>query len=170
MASEIVLQALDSLEFTRALEKDQREKIANISTYVTFSEGASIFREGDASELVYLIMEGEVTLTTQVPGHGQVVILTLGPGQLLGWSSLFLPQRKTAGARTMKPTKAVAINATQLLSCARPIRSWDMPSCGGWQKSFRIVCGLPEINCWTCLSPSQRQLEGLLEGWKPGLV
>jgi CRP-like cAMP-binding protein len=115
MASEIVLRALDSLEFTRALEKYQREKIANISTYVTFSEGASIFREGDASELVYLIMEGEVALTTQVPGHGQVVILTLDPGQLLGWSSLFLPQRKTAGAKTMKPTKAVAINATQLL-------------------------------------------------------
>ena len=119
MASEIVQQALDSLEFTRALEKDQREKIASISTYVTFSEGASIFREGDASELVYLIMEGEVSLTTQVPGHGQVVILTLGPGQLLGWSSLFLPQRKTAGARTVKPTKAVAINATQLLELCK---------------------------------------------------
>jgi len=115
MASEIVLQALESIEFSRALEKDQREKIANISTYVTFSEGATIFREGDASELVYLIMEGEVLLTTQVPGHGQVIILTLGPGQLLGWSSLFLPQKKTAGARTTQATKAVAINATQLL-------------------------------------------------------
>jgi CRP/FNR family cyclic AMP-dependent transcriptional regulator len=115
MTSEIVLQALESLEFTQALEKEQRDKIAAISTYVTFSEGANIFREGDASELVYLIMEGEVSLTTQVPGHGQVIILTLGPGQLLGWSSLFLPQKKTAGARTTKPTKAVAINATQLL-------------------------------------------------------
>jgi CRP/FNR family cyclic AMP-dependent transcriptional regulator len=98
MASEIVLQALPS-----------------IATCVTFSEGAMIFREGDASELVYLIEEGEVALLTQVPGHGQVTILTVGSGQLLAWSSLFPPQVKTAGAQTLEPTRAVAINATQLL-------------------------------------------------------
>lgn len=114
MSYETVLKALQSLEFTQDLEQGHLEKLASISTPVTFSEGATIFREGDVSELVYLIETGEVSLVTQVPGHGQVTILTLGPGQLLGWSSLFPPERKTAGAITNEPTRLIAINATKL--------------------------------------------------------
>ena len=114
MSSETVLRVLQSLEFTKDLELQHLEKLAAIATHVTFSEGSTIFREGDVSELVYLIEEGQVSLVTQVPGHGQVTILPLGPGQLLGWSSLFPPQRKSAGAQTMEPTRVIAINATQL--------------------------------------------------------
>lgn len=110
-----VIQALQSLEFTRGFDLKQLERLAAISTYVTFSEGATIFQEGDESDLVYLLVEGEVALTTKVPGHGQVTILTLGAGQLLGWSSLFIPKRKTAGARTNAPSKAIAINALELI-------------------------------------------------------
>ncbi len=114
MASDLVLQALQSIEFSQDLDLNLLEKLASISTPVTFSEGATIFREGDVSELVYLIQEGQVSLVTQVPGHGQVTILTLGPGQLLGWSALFPPERKTAGAITNGPTRLIAINATKL--------------------------------------------------------
>lgn len=114
MSTETVLEALQAVEFTKDLELEHLEKLASISTHVTFTEGATIFREGDVSELVYLIQDGEISLVTQVPGHGQVTILTLGPGQLLGWSSLFPPQRKTAGAITNEPTRLIAINATQL--------------------------------------------------------
>lgn len=114
-----VLDALKTLEFTNEFELKQLEKIASVSTYVTFSDGTTIFQEGDASDLVYLIVEGEVSLTTKVPGRGQVVILTLGPGQLLGWSSLFSPGRKTAGAQTNKPTKAIAMNALKLIELCK---------------------------------------------------
>ena len=114
MTSGTLIQVLESMEFTQDLESKHLEKLASISTQVTFSEDASLFREGDVSELVYLIEEGEVTLETQVPGHGQVAIHTVGPGQLLGWSSLFPPEHKTAGARASKPTRAIAINASQL--------------------------------------------------------
>jgi CRP-like cAMP-binding protein len=114
-SNDLILDSLRSIEFTQDLTPKQREALAAISTYVTFSEGATIFREDDGSELVYLILEGEVALLTQVPGHGQVTILNVTPGQLLGWSSLFPPKKKTAGAQTMSATKAIAINAHQLL-------------------------------------------------------
>jgi CRP-like cAMP-binding protein len=114
MTSETIIQALESMEFTQDLDRKHLEILASISSQVTFSEGANLFREGDISELVYLIEEGEVILETQVPGHGQVAIHTIGPGQLLGWSSLFPPEKKTAGARALQPTRAIAINAAQL--------------------------------------------------------
>ncbi len=119
MSPDTVLKALKTIEFTKDLELDHLEKLASISTHVTFTKGATIFREGDISELVYLIEEGQVSVVTQVPGHGQVTILTLGPGKLLGWSSLFPPERKTAGAITNEPTRVIAINATQLRELAQ---------------------------------------------------
>jgi CRP/FNR family cyclic AMP-dependent transcriptional regulator len=115
MTSKAVLQALQSMEFTSDLTVAHLEKIAKIATQVTFSEGATVFREGDATELVYLIEDGRVALQTRVPGHGQVTILTVGPGDFLAWSSLFPPQRKTASGRAVTPTRAIAINASQLL-------------------------------------------------------
>jgi CRP-like cAMP-binding protein len=119
MTTDLVLDALRSMEFTQDLSPEQLEKLASISTYVTFSEGATIFQESDGSELVYLILDGEVSLISKVPGHGQVSILTVKPGQLLGWSSLFPPKKKTAGAQTLVPTKAIAINAAQLNELCR---------------------------------------------------
>ena len=119
MATDIVLEALQSMEFTQDLEPKQLDTLASIATYVTFSEGATIFREGDDSELVYVIQEGEVSLLTQVPGHNKVTILTIGPGQFLGWSSLFPPKKKTAGAQTNSPTRAIAINAQYLLDACK---------------------------------------------------
>jgi CRP-like cAMP-binding protein len=107
------------MEFTSDFNVKELQKLADISTYVTFSDGATIFQEGDASDLVYLIIQGEVSLTTKVPGQGQVVILTVGAGHLLGWSSLFKPNRKTAGAHTNSATKAIAINATQLIELCK---------------------------------------------------
>jgi CRP-like cAMP-binding protein len=119
MSPDTVLKALQTIEFTKDLELGHLEKLASISTHVTFTEGATIFSEGDISELVYLIEDGQVSLLTQVPGHGHVTILTLGPGKLLGWSSLFPPERKTADAITNSPTKVIAINATQLRKLAQ---------------------------------------------------
>jgi CRP/FNR family cyclic AMP-dependent transcriptional regulator len=119
MSSDLVLQALKTLEFTQDLNERLLDKLASISTPVTFSEGATIFREGDVSELVYLVQEGEVSIVTQVPGHGMVTMLKLGPGQLLGWSSLFPPERKTAGAITNEPTRLIAINARKLREIAQ---------------------------------------------------
>ncbi len=114
MTSESVLPALKSMDMLREFTSDQLQKLASICTRVTYSEGSTIFREGDESELVYLVETGEVVLETKVPGHGQVVLLTVGPGQLLGWSSIFPPKRKTASARAGTPIETIAVHADKL--------------------------------------------------------
>lgn len=114
MTSDIVHAALQSIEIAKDFNEDQLEKLGAIATYVTFSVGATIFEEGDESELVYIIIEGKVNLLTMVPGRGDVEILSLGSGDLLGWSSLFPPKKKTASAQTRTTTSLIAIKAQQL--------------------------------------------------------
>ena len=112
--SENVLEALQPMEFTRGLEPRHLVKLASIATEMTFEEGESIFREGDTGEMIFLVQEGNVALYIHVPGRGRVTILTIEPGRLLGWSSLFPPHHKTASARAVIPTRVLAIDATQL--------------------------------------------------------
>ncbi len=111
--SEDVLAALQPMEFTRNLEPRHLVKLASMATEVTFEEGETIFHEGDTGEMIYLIMAGQVAIYIRVPERGHVTILTVEPGRLLGWSSLFPPYHKTAGARAVKPTRALAVNATR---------------------------------------------------------
>ncbi|NOZ71428.1 MAG: cyclic nucleotide-binding domain-containing protein [Chloroflexi bacterium] len=114
MTPETVPKLLQELEFTRDLTPEQIEKLASLAFEVSFPENFTIFRERDAGELLYLIKSGQVALYVSVPGQGRKTILTLGPGQILGWSALFPTGRKTASARTVSPTEAIAFNAAQL--------------------------------------------------------
>jgi CRP-like cAMP-binding protein len=119
MYQEALIKALESLEFTKDLKKEHLSTLAAISCHVTFTEGAAIFSEEDVSELVYVIEKGKVALLTKVPGHGEVPILELSAGDLLGWSSLFALKPKTATARVIESVHAIAINAPKLRELCR---------------------------------------------------
>jgi len=114
MKTEMLINSLGSMEFTQGLESKHLEKLASIAREVTFAEGETIFHEGDMDDEVYLVQEGQVAVEIHVPGRGRITILTVGPGQLLAWSSLFPPQRKTASGCTLSPTRAIAIDGAQL--------------------------------------------------------
>ena len=114
MMPENDLKIFQELDFTKNMGPAQLEELSALAFEVNFAEGQWIFRESDVGEFVYLIKEGQVALSISVPGQGRKSILTLGPGQILGWSSLFPSGRKTANARTVTPTQTLAFNASQL--------------------------------------------------------
>jgi CRP-like cAMP-binding protein len=96
------------------METKHLRKLASIATEVEIPEGVIIYRPGDIGKSLYLIEEGEVVIEMDVPDQGLVTMLTVGPGELFGWSSLFPSERKMARARAVKLTKAIAIDASQL--------------------------------------------------------
>lgn len=114
MPSQAVRQMLQESEIARDLSQEQIEKLAALASERTFSEGEIIFRENEVGTVLYIIGEGQVAIEIRVPGRGRRTILTVGSGQLLGWSSLFPSERKTAGARSVHPTRALAIDAASL--------------------------------------------------------
>ena len=114
MTPETIPKTLQELAFTQDMTPEQIEKLAALAFEASFPEDFTIFKERDAGELLYLIKNGKVALYVNVPGQGRKTILTLGPGQILGWSSLFPSGRKTASARTITPVEAIAFNAAQL--------------------------------------------------------
>ncbi|MEU4293109.1 cyclic nucleotide-binding domain-containing protein [Kribbella sp. NPDC026596] len=97
-----------------SLAADERDALLRISREEFYDDGARLFDEGGRAGCCWLIRHGRVALDTAVPGRGQVVVETLGSGDLLGWSWLIPPYRWHFGARAVGAVEATAFDAEQL--------------------------------------------------------
>jgi CRP-like cAMP-binding protein len=58
---------------------------------------------------MFLVESGHVALDMHVPGRGPVRILTVGEGELLGWSALLQDGPMTCAATALESTRLIAI-------------------------------------------------------------
>jgi len=89
--------------------------LEEFSSDVLFSKGEVIFHEGDYADRFFLILSGKVAIETSTNGKPNIVLQTLGPGDVLGWSWLFPPFEWHFGARALEPCTAIALNGASLL-------------------------------------------------------
>ncbi|HSZ28202.1 MAG TPA: cyclic nucleotide-binding domain-containing protein [Pseudonocardiaceae bacterium] len=85
---------------------------------VSFASGDRLFEEGQPANGCWLILRGCVALEITVPGRGQVVVQTLGSGDVLGWSWLVSPYSWHSGAVATMPTSAIALDTDHLHALA----------------------------------------------------
>lgn len=108
------LEILRELELFNELKESQLRKLAHIAEEVQFDTDEMIYQEGDLGKGIFVIQEGEVIIEMLLPEHGPVVLYTLQPGQLFGWSSLLHGRRKKARARAARLTRAIFIDANKV--------------------------------------------------------
>lgn len=82
-------------------------QLAQYARRVDFPAGTRIFAEGGPARRFWLVIDGHIALDTQVPGRGAVVVESLGPGAVVGWSWLFAPHQWHFGASAVQHTAAV---------------------------------------------------------------
>ncbi|MGD0457371.1 MAG: cyclic nucleotide-binding domain-containing protein [Terriglobia bacterium] len=86
------------------------ELVVGCASNVRLEAGQFIFHEGEEANTFYLIRQGKVALQIFSERRGPLTILTLGEGEILGWSWLFPPYRWKFSARTLEPTRVFAID------------------------------------------------------------
>jgi CRP/FNR family transcriptional regulator, cyclic AMP receptor protein len=106
--------ALRAVEFFSDMHTSHLKKLAAITTQSEFKAGEMIYQEGDVDQPVYLVQKGEVVIEMKAPNDTYATVLTVGPGQLFGWSALFPGQRKRARARAVKTTQVITIDGNYL--------------------------------------------------------
>jgi CRP/FNR family transcriptional regulator, cyclic AMP receptor protein len=74
----------------------------------TLTQGAVLFREGEAGDVMFAIVEGEVDLS-----HRGVVIETVGPGDILGEMALVDSTARSATATARTQAKVVPVDREQ---------------------------------------------------------
>lgn len=122
---EVTTPALARHPFLRGMAPGQLDALAAAAADVTFPAGHRIFEEGGFAGKFWLIQSGHVALGVHVPGGGQVIIDTIGIGDLLGCSWLFSPYRWAFGAAC-----ATAVRAFEFDAAAIRARCADDPEFG----------------------------------------
>jgi CRP-like cAMP-binding protein len=118
--NENLIETLREMRFLHDLGPMHLEQLAKIGRFRDVEEGSIVFRQGDAAQHVYLVVSGNVSLEICAAGAGCKQIFTVGPGELLGWSSVLEQSCYIARARALEKTRLVEMYVAQLLTiCQR---------------------------------------------------
>jgi CRP-like cAMP-binding protein len=82
--------------------------------HLELDPGVTFMREGEVTQSLTIIVRGRVALRMRIPERGAVTILTLDPGDLVGWSAIVPPYRATTSATTLEPTELAVFDAVEL--------------------------------------------------------
>ena len=106
-----VYELLADHPFLAGMSPDQVDRLSHRARRTAVAAGTRLFSEGGDAGRFWLIRDGEVALDTRIPGRGTVVIDTVGPDAVLGWSWLCPPYRWHFGATALAPTVAVELDS-----------------------------------------------------------
>jgi CRP-like cAMP-binding protein len=120
------------------MSEDDLSTFAACGTEVTFKPDQKICKSSEDADFFYIIKEGRVAVELQIGEEEPIVIETLDPGEVLGWSWIFPPYKWQFDARSMDAVQAVAMDAR----CIRG-KLDDNPRLGYWtMKQFsKILMG-----------------------------
>jgi len=100
--------------FLQGMKPEHLAILTECAMLAEFKKDESIFREGDPANRFYLIRSGRVELEAGVKERDRILIQTIGPGDVLGWSWLFPPYNWRFDARAATPVKAIFFDGTRL--------------------------------------------------------
>src|SRR6266571_9106187 len=100
--------------FLQGMTPEHLAILTECAMFAEFKKGELIFREGDPANRFYLIQSGRVELEAEVKERDRMLIQTIGPGDVLGWSWLFPPYYWRFDARATEPTTAIFFYGTRL--------------------------------------------------------
>lgn len=96
--AESLVDQLGRAKLFAGLRPAALELIARVIHDESHPVGTVIFRHGEVGDRLYLIVEGRVRISREVPGLGQEALAVLGPGQVFGEMALLDESPRSADA------------------------------------------------------------------------
>ncbi len=94
------------------LEEAELGRVAEICKEQKFQSAQTIFKEGEPSNRLYIIADGEVRISRIVPGSGEEALAVLKKGTCFGEMGIF--------DRSERSTDAIANSDCTLITISRP--------------------------------------------------
>lgn len=92
------LEQLKGVELFSGLKTQALELVARIAGEEEHKRNEKIFRHGEPGEKLYLILEGKVRISREIPGMGEEALAVLGKGQIFGEMALLDEGPRSADA------------------------------------------------------------------------
>lgn len=87
------------------------------------NKGDVLFREGDASDAMYVIKSGKIAIT-KVKGSSEIHLAELGPGDMLGEMAFFDNKPRSAGAKAIANTEVIELPFKALNAQFKTFPEW----------------------------------------------
>ena len=111
--------ALSTSWFGAGLSPEAMARLAGIAELRDIPPETELTREGQVTEDLAIVLAGRVALRTLVPERGMVTILTVEPGDIVGWSALVPPHRASSTAIAIEPVRALVLDGDRLRALLR---------------------------------------------------
>lgn len=93
--------------FGANLPPDVRDRLAALARRERYEPGAVLLGEGEPADDLGIVLSGRIALRLRIPERGSVTILTVEPGDLVGWSAIVPPHRSTSSAIALVPSEVL---------------------------------------------------------------
>lgn len=108
------IDLLRQMELTTGLSESELAAMAEIARHEDVPASTAVFREGQNQNHIFWVVDGSITLETTGARLKPIVLLTVGPGEVLAWSALVGDCQMTATATTVTDTRLIGFPATEL--------------------------------------------------------
>jgi CRP-like cAMP-binding protein len=100
--------------FGAGLSPEAVTRLAAIAEVHDLAPGELVIAEGQIAASLGIVLSGRVALRMLVPERGMVTILTVEPGDVVGWSAVVPPYRGTDDAVAIEPVRLLQFPGDEL--------------------------------------------------------
>jgi CRP/FNR family transcriptional regulator, cyclic AMP receptor protein len=108
------VEALAGTWFGARVPGAARERLAPHLSVASYDAGQEVQSEGEPMRHLGIVLTGRVALRLRVPERGPTTILTVEPGDIVGWSAVVPPHRATDTIVALIPTDLLLCDAAAL--------------------------------------------------------
>jgi CRP/FNR family transcriptional regulator, cyclic AMP receptor protein len=98
-----------------ALDDESSASLRESMIPVKVSKGSTLFKEGDAGDRLYVVVEGKLKLGTTSTDGRENLLSILGPGEMFGELSLFDPGPRTATATAVTDARLLSLSNDKVI-------------------------------------------------------
>ena len=102
--------------FVRGMSADHVARLADAAVAVSVPAGHRFFEEGGNATKFWLVTAGHVALDLRKPGHADLIVETLGGGDVVGLSWMSPPYEWQFGAVAVEATAAFELDGRAVIS------------------------------------------------------
>jgi CRP/FNR family transcriptional regulator, cyclic AMP receptor protein len=124
----VAASVLASHAFLDGMPPSDVALLADVAVAVEVPAGRRLFDEGAPAENCWLLTAGQVALDLPVPGRPNLIVETLGGGDVIGFSWLSPPHEWQFGAQVLESATAFELDgpAVQALCESHPLLGYQL--------------------------------------------
>ncbi|AUX43884.1 cyclic nucleotide-binding protein [Sorangium cellulosum] len=104
------IEQLSKVPLFKGLTPAALDLISRVASEETHALGTKIFQHGDPGDKLYILIEGKVRISREIPGMGEEALAVLGPGAVFGEMALLDEAPRSADARVHERCRLLSVS------------------------------------------------------------